>query len=229
MTTLYFYTSSNGGSSFTASVSANRVFVQPNTLTPSNLNTSRLLTLSMNEWAFGSRGTSYLSATIYNGTACTSLGCGVLQQLSASTGDNGTTWSGPWTISGNIMPDTNSSGYSDSLFGEDQTVASFPDPLLSSGYRTLYAWPSSSCPSFALAPTGPLSECGTFGVAGVNQTTLYATTQVELSTLWTGATTSVTFTPSKIDRRCLLVGEHGQARPRRARLEHPDSIERPGR
>jgi hypothetical protein len=194
VTTLYYYTSVNGGSSYTSSVLAQKAFWQPSMLTGGLLNTSALLTLSMNPRAFGPSGTSYIEATIYNGTACTALGCGVIQEIETQTSNNGTTWQPASTISGYMMPAGNTSTVSRYLIGEYTSVANFPNPNLSSGYETLFAWTNASCPSYAAAPGSVLSKCTTIGIPAINQTTIFGTSQVQLSTAWTGATTSVAFT-----------------------------------
>jgi hypothetical protein len=197
VSSLYFYTAAaSTGGSFSASPTAGRLFSLPNVAVAGLKNTSSLLTLAGTSLALNPTGTVSLEATVYNGTACNSQGCGVLQEMALSTTTNGATWTGPSVVSGWFMPNGSAGVWNASLIGEYESVLSFPGT--GGNYQTMFAWVNASCPSYTAYPSSVLGQCGTFGTLGVNQTTLWGTTQVQVSSAWTGATTSVTFSPKAI-------------------------------
>jgi hypothetical protein len=187
---LYLYTSSNGGTSFVSHVSqSENAIVQPARLWGGLSNSTQLLDIAMvPEY----NTTVSLEATVFNGSACVSGYCGAETEVALNVSANGTVWSSPWVVSGAISTNGTAGGWQDYLTGEYGASIELGSPA-----NVLYAWDVGSCPSWSSLKAGSLGQCGTFsGTGGTPVWTLYGTSQVALSTRYTGATVAETFSPN---------------------------------
>ncbi|MCI4347461.1 MAG: hypothetical protein L3J97_02435 [Thermoplasmata archaeon] len=187
--TLYFYYSKTNGSSWTSQTASRSAILNPAITWGGLANSTQLLDVAILP-TFGSN--VYVEATVFNGSVCLQLACGVEETVALNSSNNGTTWSGPFVLNGAVPVNGTNGSWRAYWSGEYQSAISY-------GSTRLFAWSQPSCPTYSTTSsrTPTTLECGKFSSAATGFAwTLPGTTTVAVSAPYTGTTTSVTFSPA---------------------------------
>ncbi|HEV2231360.1 MAG TPA: hypothetical protein VGS18_04180, partial [Thermoplasmata archaeon] len=201
---LYFYSSTSNGLSWSRSSTASSAVYSPSLVWGGLTNSTQILSIGVTPMYSSNL---WLTATVFNGTLCAQTSCGVVENVALNTSNNGTTWStalntssaggkwlssGPFVQSPYVMGNGTNGSYRAYLTGEYDSAISY-------GSTMLFAWANATCPSWTTSGslTPSIGECGSFtGSSGSPSWTLWGTSTIQLSQVYTGASTAVTFTPS---------------------------------